>query len=109
MTGKDHFFGKSSENKFLALVFTIVACVILAFYVALVMHKTVVYTHFFYIPIILAGMWYQKKALYVALGLGMVHILVTHLSPIHLSVNEFGRAAIFILVHLGLNKPSFRL
>ncbi|MEA2045716.1 MAG: ATP-binding protein [Euryarchaeota archaeon] len=98
MTGKDHFFGKSPENKFLVLVFTIVACVILAFYVTLVMHKTVVYTHFFYIPIILAGIWYQKKALYVALGLGMVHILVTYLSPIPLSVNEFGRAAIFILV-----------
>ncbi|MHC1593802.1 MAG: hypothetical protein ACXQT2_00600, partial [Methanotrichaceae archaeon] len=34
MTGKDHFFGKSPEIKFIALVFTIVACIILAFYVA---------------------------------------------------------------------------
>jgi len=72
MTGKDHFFGKSPENKFLALVFTIVACVILAFYVTLVMHKTVVYTHCFYIPIILAGVWYQKKALYVAQSIFLV-------------------------------------
>ncbi|TRZ68938.1 MAG: PAS domain-containing protein [Methanothrix sp.] len=98
MTGKYQFFGKNPVDKFIVLVFTIVACVILAFYVAIVMHKTVVYTHFFYFPIILAGMLYQKKALYVALGLGMVHILVTHLSSIPLSVNEFGRAAIFILV-----------
>ncbi len=108
MTGKDHFFGKSPENKFLALVFTIVACVILAFYVTLVMHKTVVYTHFFYIPIILAGVWYQKKALYVAIGLGMVHILVTHLSTIPLSVNEFERAAIFILVAYVIGSVSER-
>jgi len=108
MAGIYHFFGKNHENKFLALVFTIVACVILAFYVALVMHKTVVYTHLFYIPVILAGMWYQKRALYVALGLGMVHILVTHLSSIPLSVNEFGRAAIFILVAYVIGSVSER-
>ena len=106
--GKDHFFGKSSENKFLVLVFTIVACVILAFYATFVMHKIEVYTHFFYIPIILSGMWYHKKALYVALGLGMVHILVTYISPISLSVDEFGRAIIFILVAYVIGSVSER-
>ncbi len=43
-------------------------------------------------------MWYKRKAVAVALFLGIVHILVTHFSPPPLTVNEFGRAAIFIVV-----------
>jgi len=91
-------FGTKPESKVLVLSFAIVACVILAFYVAFVIHTTIVYTHFFYIPLILAGMWYKKKAVAVALFLGIVHILVTHLSPLPLSVDVFGRAVIFIVV-----------
>lgn len=84
--------------KSIVLLFTILACIIIAFYVALVMHIAVVYTHLFYLPILLAGVWYQRKAVYVALGLGIVHILVTSLSSLPLTMEEFGRAAIFIVV-----------
>ena len=86
------------ENKIFVLYFTMVACVIIAHYFSFFMYNAEVYTHFFYIPILLAGIWYYGKAVYVALGLGMVHILMTHFSPIPLSVDVFGRVVIFSVV-----------
>jgi PAS domain S-box-containing protein len=86
------------ESKVLAVLLTTVACIILTFYVTFVMRMTTVYTHFFYIPIILAGVWYHKKAVYVALGLGAVHVLITYFSIHPLTLNEVVRAVIFIAV-----------
>jgi len=88
----DAFDLKSEKIRLLILCFTIAACVALAVYVGLIKGKTIVYTHFFYIPIILAGMWYHRKGAYTALFLGMVHILVTHFSSTPISLNEFGRS-----------------
>ncbi len=61
------------------LLFIILACVILTFYVSFFVKQAIVYSHFFYIPILLAGVWYHRKAVYVALFLGSIHILVTYL------------------------------
>jgi len=91
-------FGTKPESKVLVLSFVIAASVLIALYAAFVAHITIVYTHLFYIPILLAGMWYKKKAVAVALFLGIVHILVTHFSPPPLTVNEFARVVIFVLV-----------
>jgi PAS domain S-box-containing protein len=96
------------DNKITILSFALIACVFLSFYVTLVIHKTIVYTHFFYIPIILTGMWYQKKALYIAIGLGIIHILVTYISPIPVSISEFERAIIFILVAYVMGSVSMK-
>jgi len=91
-------FGTKPESKVLVLSFVIAASVLIALYAAFVAHITIVYTHLFYIPILLAGMWYKRKAVAVALFLGIVHILVTHFSLQPLTVNEFARAAIFVVV-----------
>jgi len=91
--------GIKLEAKLLVLFSILVASVLNALYAGFVEQVTIVYTHFFYIPILLAGMWYKRKeAVAVALFLGIVHILITYLSPHPLTVNEFARAAIFILV-----------
>ncbi|MGB2840914.1 MAG: ATP-binding protein [Halobacteriota archaeon] len=85
--------------KFLILFFAVSACIILAVFVGFIMNKTIVYTHFFYIPILLAGVWYRKKAIYVALFLSFFYVLVTLFSPqAELSVHVFERSAIFVVV-----------
>jgi len=89
---------RKSKNQLSILLFTIVACVILAFYVGLIRGEEIVYTHFFYIPIILAGVWYHRKAIYPALFLSIVHILVTRLSPRVVTIDNFSRCAILIAV-----------
>jgi PAS domain S-box-containing protein len=87
------------EAKLLVLFSILVASVLNALYAGFVEQVTIVYTHFFYIPILLAGMWYKRKAaVAVALFLGIVHILITYFSPLPLTANEFARASIFVLV-----------
>jgi hypothetical protein len=87
-----------NKNKLPVLFFAISACIALAFYAGIVKNETIFYTHFFYIPTILAGLWYHRKAVYVALGLGMVHIFVTFFTLHPVSIDEFGRVAVLIIV-----------
>ncbi len=96
------------DDKLPILAFTVILCVNLAIYINFFLGITVLYTHFFYVPILLAGMWYQRKAVYVALLLGVIHILMAYFShPILDSpltgvagglVMACGRFAIFIAV-----------
>lgn len=110
MTENSNLPGVSAkqDNKLLKLAFTIIVCVNLAIYINFFMGITILYTHFFYIPILLAGMWYQRKAIYVALLLGVVHVVMTYLThPIFWNsyssvAGDFiiasGRCAVFIIV-----------
>ncbi|MEA2033366.1 MAG: ATP-binding protein [Euryarchaeota archaeon] len=102
MAGDSNFWCVSRkaklDNKLFTLLFTIVACVLLAFYVGFIRGEAVVYTHLFYIPILLAGVWYCRKAVYVALFLGMTHILMTYFSLGYFVTGTFERAFIFIVV-----------
>ncbi len=68
-------------NKTYILLITIVCCVLLNGYATLVLHKEVVYTHFFYLPIILAGLWYYRKAVYIAIFFGLLHVFTTSSLP----------------------------
>ena len=87
-----------SKQKFFVLLSTIFACILLSIYGSFFMNITLVYTHFYYIPILLAGIWYQKKAVYIALGLGTAHVLIAFFSAVPLTGSEFARASIFIVV-----------
>ncbi len=93
-----NIFGIKHDNKLLILLLAIVACVALSHYVGFLKSEEIVYTHLFYIPILLAGVWFYKKAVYVALFLGFVHILVTHFSLQVVSIANIERCAIFIAV-----------
>ncbi len=41
--------------------------------------RDIVYTHLFYFPIVLAGLRYYRKAIFVAASLGVFHILINYL------------------------------
>jgi PAS domain S-box/PAS domain S-box/PAS domain S-box len=53
---------------------TILFVISLAVYVNIYLGIEVVYTHLFYIPVILAGIWYGRKAVLVALFLGLLNV-----------------------------------
>jgi len=93
------FVGVKDVNKIRVLLFTIVACVILTFYVSFFVKQAIVYSHFFYIPILLAGVWYHRKAVYVALFLGSLHILATYFFLGHSFIlTTFERMIFFVAV-----------
>lgn len=61
-------------NRVILLLVITVGTVIASLYVNLIIGWEIVYTHLFYLPIILTGFWYHRKALYLALLLGLFHI-----------------------------------
>ncbi len=77
---------------------SVVLVVFLAIYVNLILGIDIVYTHLFYIPIILAGIWYHRKAVYLALFLGILHIAVNYISDGSFTYSPFLRAIVFVII-----------
>lgn len=76
-------------------------CCLLTYYFHWVLEVEVVFSHFFYIPIILAAVWWKRKGLVVAIFLAVL-LLVSHL-PSNFGLdwifaNDLARAALFIVV-----------
>ncbi|MCD6456184.1 MAG: PAS domain-containing sensor histidine kinase [Methanophagales archaeon] len=92
-----YFFMRLERDKCFIVSFATLACVILSLSVGLAMGKETVYTHFLYIPILLAAVWYYKKAIYVALFLSAIHILVTYAAS-GFTIGPYIRAATFMLM-----------
>ncbi|MBU0512341.1 MAG: PAS domain S-box protein, partial [Chloroflexi bacterium] len=83
------------------MVILVGICCLLGYYYHWVLGTEVVFSHFFYVPIILATVWWQRKGLVVPLFLALV-LLVSH-SPSCFGfdwhfANDLMRAAVLILV-----------
>ena len=79
-------------------VLLFLAC-FLIYYYHVVLKTGTVFTHFFYIPIILASLWWQRKGVVVALFLAAV-LTGSHLFlrlEMEMS-NDFLRAPIFLII-----------
>jgi signal transduction histidine kinase len=79
------------------LLLIIAMTALVAIYVNILNSTSIVYTHLFYIPIILAGIWYRRLALLVAVCLAVLHVTM------NLGVNSFTydpiiRGAFFVVV-----------
>ena len=80
------------------LAFLVIAGLFLEFYVHYALGISVVYTHFFYLIIVIAGLWYGKRAIWIALFLGSLHIAVTDLITGNISHEALVRALMFAIV-----------
>ncbi len=56
------------------------------------------YTHFFYIPIVVTGIWFQRKAIRVALFLAGVHLAASYMLSGEFYWGPMVRASMMILV-----------
>ncbi|MDD1681256.1 MAG: hypothetical protein LUQ35_06585 [Methanoregula sp.] len=59
---------------------------------------TIVYTQFFYLIIVIAGLWYGRKAVWVALLFGSLHVSVTYMLTGLLSPDAIVRALVMLIV-----------
>jgi signal transduction histidine kinase len=59
---------------------------------------TIVYTHFFYLIIVVAGLWYGKKAIWVALFFGGLHIGVCFVLTGEIHPDALVRAVMMLIV-----------
>ena len=87
------------KNKIISMFLVTASCIVITYYFVIVLEKGTVYTHLFYIPIILASLWWGRKGFYVSLFLSIL-LLLNHLflrSDIPWT-NDIGRALMFCIV-----------
>lgn len=89
---------KEGKYRLFILGAILVVSVLLVVWVNIYYGIDIVYSHFFYIPIIIAGMWYHRKAVWVAALLGMFHIIAGYVLNGVIVSSTLIRAAMFIII-----------
>jgi PAS domain S-box-containing protein len=90
-------FGLGMYNR-VVLAFIIMVCVFVTLYANLLLGIDAVYTHLYYLPIILAGIWYHRKSIYLALFLGLAHVSIGYYIAGHIVPSTLVRAVMFLVV-----------
>ncbi len=80
------------------LAILLAGCTALALYVGVVLRISIVYTHLFYVPIVLGGLWYPRQSLFLALYLAILHLGVEYVGTGGVEISVFARAGSFLLV-----------
>ena len=75
-------------------------CLLATYYFHFITKVEGVFTHFFYVPIILAGLWWSRKGILVAVFLALMLLLISHtLSPLETPfMADMARASMFVVV-----------
>ena len=91
---------QQERYKIAAMVSLLGICCFLTYYFHFILKSHIIFTHFFYIPIILAALWWKKKGLGVAIFLALL-VLATHRLGYDFSmfiVSDIFRATFFIVI-----------
>ena len=72
----------------------------LNFFCYAVLRSGVVFSHFFYIPIVLSSLWWRRKGVWVAAVLSFVFVVSSHifLNDITSVVSNYARSSIFMVI-----------
>jgi len=91
-----------TTEKFQPVIFAllILAGITLEFVIHGYYHVTVVYTHFFYLIIVVTGLWYGRKAGYVGFFFGILNITVSYSLNGTIVLDSLLRAGMFCIVGL---------
>ena len=79
-------------------VFLVLTGLVLEYVIHYRLGITVVYTQFYYLIIVIAGLWYGRKAIWVALFFGSLHVAVTWILTGLLSPDALMRELIMLIV-----------
>jgi len=92
---------RSDYETFLILALVVLSCV-LTYYFHFILKSGLLFTHFYYIPIVLAAVWWKRKGLWVAFFLAGMLIITSLLSPLtgDYLYYDFFRAVVFISVSI---------
>jgi len=88
----------------------VVACIALAAYFHFVIHLEILYSHLFYIPVVLSALWWGRRGIYVAAVLALA-LLVSHSIGIGTPgiLEEGVRAIMLLLTGTVVAELSWRL
>ncbi len=86
------------NHRFVIIFSAFLICLVLAVVVNVIYGIDVVYTHLFYIPIILTGIWYPRYAGLFAAAMGLIHITCDYMTVDALKFGSLLRAGMFMVV-----------
>ncbi|MBN2018324.1 MAG: PAS domain-containing protein [Candidatus Cloacimonetes bacterium] len=92
-------FIRKDSSKIAIVGLLIIACILLIYYFHFFLKTDVIFTHLFYIPIILASLWWLRKGIAVAVFLALI-LLISHILS-HLGTpiwTDAARASMFLIV-----------
>ncbi len=96
--GKSVIVSKPGKYRAPALLLLIVACVSVAAFRNVVSLGIISYVHLFYVPAIVAGLWYGRKSLEIVMPLGIIEILLNFLNAGQLTPAAFLDGFMLIVV-----------
>ena len=96
--GKNVIVIKPGKYRAPALLLLIVACVSVAAFRNVVSLGIISYVHLFYVPAIVAGLWYGRKSLEIVMPLGIIEILLNFLNAGQLTPAAFLDGFMLIVV-----------
>lgn len=96
--GTESLRGSFTKPKPYAFAFLIFAGFLLEYVVHYWFGIATVYTHFYYLIIVIAGLWYGKKAILIALLFGALHITVAYLATGTIAPDALLRSCMFVIV-----------
>lgn len=79
-------------------ILTFLICVVSAVFINFFYGIDIVYTHLFYIPVILTGIWYPRHAILMAIIMGLLHITVDYSTIKEFKIAPCLRAVMFMVV-----------
>ena len=93
---------QKEKYKFLVMAVLLAGACFLTYYYHVVLGRGTFFTHLFYIPIILAALWWKRKGIFVAVFLATIlvasHLLIRSAGQIQINTNDYLRALMFIVV-----------
>lgn len=93
------FTERKEQHKATFMVILVAGACLLTYYFHTVLNTDKVFTHFFYVPIILASLWWKRKGIVVALFLAAFLIFSNvFFRDETITVNDYLRAGMFILI-----------
>ena len=90
------------DYRMLVLVILVAISIFLEIVVHWYLGISVAFSHFFYIPVVLAAVWYGKRAVAVAIILGIAHLAGTYYSIGYFDTGTIIRAVMFVVIALVL-------
>ncbi|MCG2776317.1 MAG: PAS domain S-box protein [Desulfobacterales bacterium] len=102
------------SSRLTLLILLILCCISITYYSHFILRTEVVFSHFFYVPIVWAAFWWGRRAVWVAVFLGGWLMASDALSPsVHvLEISNLLRSGMFVVIALtigALREHALRL
>jgi hypothetical protein len=102
--------GQKENQKIALMAILLAGSCFLTYYFHEILQIGTVFTHLFYIPIILASLWWKRKGIAIALFLALFLVFSHHiLREYVLAANDYLRACMFVLISVAVALLSERI